>query len=110
VSHPLERGVNHQALRDYHLFIIARNFGKDLDVSWFLTVAPSFLKRTVSKYAMGNPNAISMSLDVFDQQELSAFSTVTHHCLLKSVKALMEELEQDFSTLNTKSKGFLEVW
>ncbi len=58
----------------------------------------------------GSDKALSFALDVFDQQDLQAYVTVAHRCLLKAVRALMDELGQDFSRVNTKSKGFLEVW
>jgi hypothetical protein len=103
--------VTHQRLREYAMFINARDYGRDLDVSWFLTVNPGFLKRSMSKrLAMGDPNALSMNLDVFAQQDLTAYITVTHHCLQDTLKSLMDDLKQDYSTINRKSKGFLSVW
>jgi hypothetical protein len=81
-----------------------------LDVSWFLTLSPGFLKRQISKYATGNPQALSMAINLFDQQDLRAFTTIAHHSLQDALKTLMEDLKQDYSTVNTKSKGFLEVW
>lgn len=51
-----------------------------------------------------------MEVDIFDQQDLRAYVTVTHHCLLKAVESLMKDLGQDFSKIERKSKGFLEVW
>ncbi|MCD6473249.1 hypothetical protein J7K55_09160 [Candidatus Aerophobetes bacterium] len=51
-----------------------------------------------------------MGIDIFDQQDLRAYVTVTHHCLLKAVENLMKELGQDSSKIERKSKGFLEVW
>jgi len=102
--------VTHRRLRDYRMYICARDFGAHLDVSWFLTIEPGFLKRTVSKYTTGNPQAISQAIDLFDQQDLSAYVSVAHHCVTQTVEMLMQELNQNTSRLNTKSKGFLEVW
>ena len=102
--------VGHNSLRDYHMYIGARDFGVHLDVSWYLTIEPGFLKRSVSKYTMGNPQALSMQVDFFSQQDLSAFVGVAHHCVTDAVRMLMEELKQDPTGLNTKSKGFLELW
>lgn len=53
----------HQTLRDYRIYIGARDFGSNLDVSWYLTIQPRFLKRTISRYAMGNPQALSWQID-----------------------------------------------
>ena len=98
------------AIRDFRMFISARDYGVNLDVSWYLTVSPSVLKRTVSKYALGNPNALSENIDIFSQQDLSAFTTVVHSCIERTVDILLEELKLDPSGLNTSSKGFLSVW
>src|SRR6266849_2302847 len=65
--------VTHRALREYAMYISERDFGKDLDVAWFLTLSPGVLKRAVSKYATGNPQALSMNIGVFDQQDLRAY-------------------------------------
>ena len=103
--------VGHNALRDYHMYIGARDFGTHLDVSWYLTIEPGPLKRAVSKYTMGNPQALSMQIDFFSQQDMSAFVTGAHHCVKETVQELYEELKLDpTGLLNTKSKGFLSVW
>jgi hypothetical protein len=102
--------VNHQNLRDYHMYIGARDYGSSLDVSWYLTIQPSAMKRAFSKYTTGNPQALSMQVDFFSQQDLSAYTGFAHHCVTEVVQELMKELEQDPTGLNTKSKGFLELW
>jgi hypothetical protein len=102
--------VGHNNLRDYHLYIGARDFGTNLDVSWYLTVEPHFLKRSISKYTMGNPQALSMQIDFFSQQDLSAYTSYVHYCVTETTKELLDELGQDPTGLNTKSKGFLELW
>jgi hypothetical protein len=61
----------------------------------------------VSKYAAGNANAMSMNLDVFDQQDLNAWGSVVHHAFLRAIKELMEELKQDITGMNVRSKGYL---
>jgi hypothetical protein len=103
--------VTHNRLREYAMFIGARDYGRELDVSWFLTVNPGFLKRAVSKrLAFGDPNALSMNIDVFAQQDLSAYTQVAHHCLQQVIQQLMDELKLDYSSIDRKSKGFLAIW
>ena len=102
--------LGHNAFRDYHMYIGARDFGAHLDVSWYLTIEPGPLKRTLSKYTMGNPQALSMQMNFFVQQDLSAFIGVAHHCVTETVQQLMRELDQDPAGLNTRTKGFLELW
>src|SRR5262249_16622408 len=102
--------VNHARLRDYRLYICARDFGTNLDVAWYLTINPGAVKRTLSKYVSGNPQALSMQVDFFTQQDLSACVSFAHHCVTDTAKQLMKQLDQDPTGLNTKSKGFLELW
>jgi hypothetical protein len=55
--------LTHGGLKEYAMFVGARDYGRDLDVSWFMTVNPGFLKRAISKrLAMGDPNALSPPL------------------------------------------------
>jgi hypothetical protein len=103
--------VRHNKLRDYRMFINARDFGIHLDVSWYVTIEPSLLKRTVSKYTSGDPNALSQNIDIFSQQDLSAYVTVVKYCVDRALDMLLEELKQDPSGLHrAQSKGFLSVW
>jgi len=102
--------VANDSLKDFLLYIGARDYGVHLDVSWYLTVQPTGLKRALSRYSSGNPLAMSMALDFFRQQDAHAFVTVAHHCVTNTVKELLDELEQDPKALNTQSKGFLSVW
>jgi hypothetical protein len=102
--------VHKRELREYSMFICARDFGQHLDCAWFLTCQPGLFKKAVSKYASGNANAMSMNLDVFNQQDLSAWVHVVHRAFLHANKELMEELKQDITGMNTRSKGYLAVW
>ena len=93
------------------MYIGARNFGAYLEVSWFLTVSPGFLKRSVSKkIAGGDPFALSADMSVFAQQDLQCYKSVAHRCVERAVNMLMEELDQDTSGLSTTGKGFLANW
>jgi hypothetical protein len=68
-------------LRDYKIYIFAYDFFR-------------FAKR----------------MDIPQQLELGAYITTVHGATKSAVKSLMDKLDQDFSKVNTKSKGFLEVW
>jgi hypothetical protein len=99
--------VNHKSLHEYTMFLNVRDFGQHLDCAWFLTVQPGFLARTASKFSRDGD---AIGLSVFDEQDLSAWIHVTHRAFLRTVKELMEELELDFTGMNTQSKGYLSVW
>jgi hypothetical protein len=79
-----------------------RDFGNHLDCAWFLTVQPGFFQRTAAKFAQ---NGNGLGLSVFDEQDLGAWIFVTHRAFMRAVKELMEELELDFTGMNTQSKG-----
>jgi hypothetical protein len=103
--------VTNEGLGDYRMFIGARDYGDNLDVQWYLTCEPGFFKKTLSDVLTkgASDKALSFSLDLFQQQDLTAYSTVIHHCLLKSLEKLMAGMGQDTSKIDRKSKGFLGI-
>ncbi|HEX3033976.1 MAG TPA: hypothetical protein VHT73_02445 [Thermodesulfobacteriota bacterium] len=106
--------ITNEALRDYKVYIGARDYGNVLDVSWYLAAEPGFFKKRLlgALAGMGADRmaASVVALDLFAQQDLHAYVSVVHSCVLKAVDLLMKELGQDFSKINRQSKGFLEVW
>jgi hypothetical protein len=104
--------VTTERLKDYKIYVCARDYGKYLDVQWYLTCDPGFFSKAfkigATIYTAGLSNLI-LSFDIFDQQDLIAFATSVHHSLLKAVEKLMHSLNQDPSKINRKSRGFLGV-
>ena len=103
--------VTNDGLNDYRMYIGARDYGNHLDVSWYLTCEPGFFKRTLSDVLTkgASDKAMSFNLDLFQQQDLNAYATVVHHCLLKAIEKMMSNLGQDPSKIDRKSKGFLGI-
>lgn len=103
--------ITSESLKDYRMYLGARDYGKHLDVSWFLTVEPGFFKSVFSSMlAHGNMNAISFSLDVFDSQDLRAYVTAVHHCcVMRGVCEIGSKLGLDMSKFDWHSKGALQV-
>lgn len=103
--------VTNEALKEYKMYIGAREYGNNLDVSWYLTCEPGLFKSTLSKLLTqgASDKALSFMLNVFGQQDLVAYTTVVHHCLLKSVENIMHGLNQDPSKIERKSRGFLGI-
>jgi len=93
------------------MFIGARDFGDTLDISWFITCEPGFFKKRLSNVLTSGASdkALSLSLDIFQQQDLNAYATIVHHCLLKAVEKMMSGKGQDASKIDRKSKGFLGI-
>jgi hypothetical protein len=101
-----------ERLKDYKIYICARDYGNYLDVQWYLTCEPGFFSKTMKAYAEIATVGFSSyfySFDIFDQQDLIAFATSVHHTLLKAVEKLMLSLNQDPSKIDRKSRGFLGV-
>jgi len=96
-------------LQPHQIFINARDYGNNLDVSWYLTFRLSFLEALLTLFFLGRRPTPTGGLDLFDLQDLRAYSTNVHHCLLKAVEKLMLELNQDPSKNDRKSKGFLGI-
>jgi hypothetical protein len=97
--------VRNTILNEYIMFLSARDVGTHLDCSWYLTCRPGLFRKAVAKYAGGGIN-----LSVFAQQDLSAWTSIVHNAFLRSVKEIMEELKQDITGMQTRSKGYLSVW
>ena len=84
-------------LRDRKIYIFAYDYGTSLHVAWFMTFQKAFLRRV-------------QRIDIPQQLELSAYAQTVHSATKNAVQVLMEKLEQDFSKVNTRTKGFLEFW
>src|SRR2546423_838368 len=69
--------VTNQGLKDYRMYAGARDYGKHLDFSWFLTVEPGFFKKAFSQAVTHGESslAVSLNLNLFDQQDLRAYVT-----------------------------------
>lgn len=129
--------VAHKYLKGYIAYISARDYGRQLAVSWYLTVQPTgFLKRILDKvpdipvlqmvveislfpYLMlarlfdfvmkGKRTVLPAELGLFDTEELSAFATTVHHALLGAVEELLKSLNQDTSKIDRRTNGFLKI-
>ncbi|OQX50633.1 MAG: hypothetical protein B5M53_12105 [Candidatus Cloacimonas sp. 4484_209] len=97
-------------LKPYKIFINARDYGKNLDVSWYLTFKPELWKRILALVPFVSivPKKLS-DLDIFDQQDLRAYATNAHHCVIKAVEKLMLSLGQDPAKIDRRSRGFLGI-
>lgn len=94
-------------LSPYQIFVGARDYGNNLDVSWYLTYRPSILEALLSLFRPGASALALSELDLFEQQDLTAYATVCHHSALKAAEKLMLALDQDPSKIERKSRGFL---
>jgi len=121
--------VRNKYLEGYLMYIGAADYGKQLSVSWYLTLEPSGLARLLSKlpwwlqilfFPLFIPLAIyntfrkkkSVSpadMDLFDLEELTAYVSTVHHALMAATKQVSESVGFDFTKVDQKSKGFLNI-
>jgi hypothetical protein len=105
--------VTCEGLKDYRMYVGARDYGRHLDFSWFLTIEPGFFKKALSTALThgASPLALTLSLDLFDQQDLRAYVTTVHRCCVRrAVEHFATELGQHTAKFDWQSKGFLKVW
>ena len=97
-------------LAPFQLFISARDYGRKLHVSWYLTYRIGLIRAVLSLIPGLSfiPRLIS-DLDLFDLQDLTAYVTNTHHCTLDAVSKLMLRLNQDPKNIDRKTRGFLGI-
>jgi len=96
-------------LSNFKTFVNANDYGENLFVSWYLTYRPDFLQSLVMLLP-GAKKVMSIDdLNLFNKQDLTAYVTNVHHCLLEAVEKLMTDLNQDPSKIERKSRGFLGI-
>ena len=88
-------------LQPSRMHVSVRDYGDNLQTSWFLSYHRSFFERI-------KPNPL-VQLDLFDEQDLRAYVTAVHHCFTDSVVDLVSSLGQDTSRVDRSSKGFLGI-
>ncbi|MCP8313114.1 MAG: hypothetical protein H3Z53_01915 [archaeon] len=98
--------ISNDYLDHYRFFVGAKDYGKNLNVSWYLVCETHFLDALFKK---PHEKIVYTPVYLFDQEELTAYVTCAHHCVLKAVENIMLNLGQDPSKIDRKSKGFLGV-
>lgn len=114
-------------LKLFKMYLNAVDYGSNLQVSWYVVLQPCIAEKLMAfllsiplvgllflpfhflgRLIRANQSGI-LELDIFDEQDLSAYVTNVHHCMLDSVERLMENLRQDFSRVDRQSQGFLGI-
>ena len=96
-------------LSNFKTFVNANDYGESLFVSWYLTYRPDFW-HALLMLLPGVKKVLSLDeLNLFNKQDLTAYVTNVHHCLLEAVEKMMEGKGQDTSKIDRKSKGFLGI-
>jgi hypothetical protein len=121
--------VENRRLRGYHIFISIEDYGKQLNVSWYLMIKKNWLTSLLQLSALhdilgwflipvvfiakifysASSTTIPELMNMFDIEELTAYGTTVHNAVISAVEQLMGSLNMDFSKVDTKSKGFLNI-
>ena len=98
--------VTHEKLQGYVIYAGTRAYGKQLLASWYLVADEKKLPHW-ARMAGGMINM--MKLDLFETEELSAFTTLVHSAFTEAAEEMMNGLHLDFSKVDTHTKGFLNL-
>jgi len=120
--------VQHTYLKGYLMYIGATDYGKQLFVSWYLTLEPSWIWKLIGSLpwwilifflgiliplmliqALRRKIVAPGDMDVFDLEELTAYTTTVHHALIDAAKEVSESVDFDFTKVDLKSRGFLNI-
>ena len=96
-------------LGNYKAYVNANDYGDGLFVSWYLTYLPD-VWQTIASLIPGAGKMVGLDdLNLFNKQDLTAYVTCVHHCLLEAVDKLMLGMNQDPSKIDRKTRGFLGI-
>jgi len=93
----------------FKAYVNANDYGDGLFVSWYLTYMPD-VWQTLASLIPGAGKVIGLDeLNLFNKQDLTAYVTCVHHCLLEAVDKLMLGMNQDPSKIDRRTRGFLGI-
>lgn len=96
-------------LGNFKTYVNANDYGDGLFISWYLTFMPDIWQTLVS-FIPGARKVLGLDeLNLFNKQDLTAYVTCVHHCLLEAVEKLMLGMDQDPSKIDRKTRGFLGI-
>lgn len=114
-------------LKPYQIFINARDYGNNLDISWYLLFRITFWQKIVlflcfipiinilvipivvlQRVVLARSSGVS-GMDFFDNQDLIAYTQNAHDCVKEATTNLLKDLGRDPEKVDWKSKGFLGI-
>jgi len=96
-------------LGNFKAYVNANDYGDGLFVSWYLTYMPDIWQVLVSLIP-GTRKVIGLDdLNLFNRQDLTAYVTCVHHCMLEAVEQMMSGKGMDASKIDRKTRGFLGI-
>ena len=105
--------VEQKNIENMKIYVRAIDYGKNLFVAWYLVAEPGifgeFLASIEGKIKQEEYQWHVNAKDIFNEEELTAYASCVHHCVLEAVERIMRDLGKDTSNLNRRSSGFLGV-
>lgn len=120
--------VENTYLKGYMMYIGALPYGEQLFVSWYLTSELRGIRKFLSKlpifillllspiifpliiYARLRRKSVHPAdMDMFDLEQLTAYITTAHHALKDALEVIAKEVDFDFTKVDHKSRGFLNI-
>lgn len=99
--------VKNKSLPGYKMFINARDYGNNLDLSWYLTYEPNFFMSLYNAtFGLLTKKQLVPDLDIFKEQDLRAYASVVHHAFLEAVDVVTAGKNIQ---IERKSTGFLGI-
>jgi hypothetical protein len=96
-------------LGNFKTYVNANDYGDELFVSWYLTYMPD-VWQTIASLIPGAGKIVGLDeLNLFNKQDLTAYVTCVHQCMLEAVEKMMSGKGMDTSKIDRRTKGFLGI-
>jgi len=93
----------------FKAYVNANDYGDGLFVSWYLTYMPD-VWQTIASLIPGAGKIIGLDdLNLFNKQDLTAYVTCVHQCMIEAVEKMMSGKGLDTSKIDRRTKGFLGI-
>ena len=96
-------------LGNFKTYVNANDYGDGLFISWYLTYMPD-VWQTIASLIPGAGKIVGLDeLNLFNKQDLTAYVTCVHQCMLEAVEKMMSGKGMDTSKIDRRTKGFLGI-
>ncbi|MCP3995096.1 MAG: hypothetical protein GY722_08520 [bacterium] len=94
--------IRNEQFKEWLVCVSAQDYGAFLNVVWYMTTSPKFMNKVRSA---GSGFIAVDSLDVFDQQDVEAYSSVTRMAVTAATEEFAQKRELDLTRLNRQARG-----
>jgi len=100
--------VNNDLMIAHKVYIGAKDYGNQLIVSWYLMLQADLTRKLLGK-KRGTTEITPYKMDIFDIEELTGYATTIHRSAKEAIEEICKEVDFDFTKVDQKSKGFLNI-